>query len=225
MDLALARRWEELESSRLRLQGELNDAQSQLATVAFTTSDEIDTLKGKISEVSEKLASGEARRAIVVPAPGAGIVTAVVAHPGQVVGAGAPLLKIVPQGTSMQAVLLAPSSAIGFIRRGERVLLRYSAFPYQEFGEYWGTVTAVSRAALSPDEVQSLLAGAPPLREAGPFYRVVVQPDSRFVTVSGQPRALPASMQVEACALLDRRPLYRWVLQPLYDVARAARRS
>ena len=60
------------------------------------------------------------------------------------------MLKIVPQHATMQAELLAPSSAVGFIHEGERVLLRYSAFPYQKFGEYWGTVVSVSRAALSP---------------------------------------------------------------------------
>ena len=47
----------------------------------------------------------------------------------------------------MQAELLAPSSAVGFIHQGGRVLLRYSAFPYQKFGEYGGTVVTVSDAA------------------------------------------------------------------------------
>ena len=174
---------QELESSRLRLNGELNDAQYQLATIAITTSDEIDALKAKISEINEKLATGEAHRSIEIRAPGAGVVTAIVGHPGQVVGAGSPMLKIVPQHTSMQAELLAPSNAIGFVHEGERVLLRYSAFPYQKFGEYWGTVATISHAALSPDQVQGLLAGASPENQTSPFYRVIVKPDSQFVNI------------------------------------------
>jgi membrane fusion protein len=213
---------QELESSRLRLNGELNDAQYQLATIAITTSDEIDALKAKISEINEKLATGEARRSIEIRAPGAGVVTAIVGHPGQVVGAGSPMLKIVPQHTSMQAELLAPSNAIGFVHEGERVLLRYSAFPYQKFGEYWGTVVTVSHAALSPDQVQGLLAGASPVNQTGPFYRVIVKPDSQVVNIYGEDHTLPASMQVQAYALLDQRPLYQWIFQPLYDIARAA---
>jgi membrane fusion protein len=213
---------QELESSRLRLNGELNDAQYQLATIAITTSDEIDALKAKISEINEKPATGEARRSIEIRAPGAGVVTAIVGHPGQVVGAGSPMLKIVPQHTSMQAELLAPSNAIGFVHEGERVLLRYSAFPYQKFGEYWGTVVTVSHAALSPDQVQGLLAGASPVNQTGPFYRVIVKPDSQVVNIYGEDHTLPASMQVQAYALLDQRPLYQWIFQPLYDIARAA---
>ena len=73
--------------------------------------------------------------------------TAIVGHPGQVVSAGSPMLMIVPQPAIMHVELLAPSSAIGFIHQSDRVLLRYSAFPYQKFGEYGGTVMTVSDAA------------------------------------------------------------------------------
>jgi membrane fusion protein len=149
-------------------------------------------------------------------------VTAIIGQPGQAVGAGSPMLKIVPEHASMQAHLLAPSSAIGFIQEREHVLLRYSAFPYQKFGEFGGTVVSVSHAALSTEEVQGLLSGAPPISQAGPFYRVIVEPDDQSVDIYGEARALTASMQVQAYALLDRRPLYQWILSPLYDLARAA---
>jgi membrane fusion protein len=224
---------QELESSKLRLKGELNDAQYQLATIAITSSDEIDTLRNKILEIDEKLANSEARRSIEIRAPEAGVVTAIIGHPGQVVSTGSPMLKLVPQPAIMHVELLAPSSAVGFIRQGDRVLLRYSAFPYQKFGEYWGTVVTVSDAALSPEEVQRLLSGAqpttqgmsagvPPTKQTGPFYRVIVEPDSQFARVYGEERKLPASMRVQAYALLDRRPLYQWMLEPLYETGRAA---
>jgi membrane fusion protein len=160
---------QELESSKLRLKGELNDAQYQLATLAIITSDDIDALKSKIVDIDEKLANTEARRSIEIRSPEAGMVTAIVGHPGQVVSASAPLLKIVPQHATMRAELLAPSSAIGFIHKGERVLLRYSAFPYPKFGEYRGTVLSVWHAALSSDEVKGLLAGAQPSNQTGPI--------------------------------------------------------
>ena len=226
---------QELESSKLRLLGELNDAQYQLATVAISTADEIDALKTRILDIDEKLANSKAHRSIEIHAPEAGVVTAIVGHPGQVVSTGAPMLKIVPQPAIMHAELLAPSSAIGFINQSDRVLLRYSAFPYQKFGEYWGTVVSVSDAALTPEEVQSLLAGAQPSKQGlsggvspakqlGPLYRVIVQPDSQFVNVYGEEHKLPASMPVQAYALLDRRLLYQWILEPLYDIGRAVRR-
>jgi membrane fusion protein len=91
----------------------------------------------------------------------------------------------------------------------------------------------VSGAALTPEEVQSLLSGAQPTtqgmpagvaptKQTGPFYRVIVEPDSQFASVYGEERKLPASMRVQAYALLDRRPLYQWMLEPLYETGRAA---
>jgi len=218
---ALAR-LQDLESNDLRVQGELKEAQYQLATTAHTRSDENDALKTKILEIDEKLANSEAHRLIEIRAPEDGVVTAIVAHAGQTVGAGSPMLKIVPRHAIMQAELLAPSSAVGFITKGGRVLLRYSAFPFQKFGEYWGTVAAISHAAMSADEVKGVLGAEPPSKQTGPFYRVIVNPDSQFAKVYGEERRLPASMRVQAYALLERRQLYEWIFDPLYDIGRAA---
>jgi membrane fusion protein len=216
-------RLQDLENSKLRLEGELKDAQNQLHTSVHTRSDEIDALKNKTLEIEEKLANSEAHRLIEIRAPEDGVVTAILAHPGQTVGTGLPMLKIVPQHAPLQAELLAPSSAVGFIHKGGRVLLRYSAFPYQKFGEYWGTVVSVSRTVLNADEVKNLLAGAPPSHQNGPFYRVVVEPDTQKVNIYGEELTLPAGMQVHAYALLERRQLYEWMLAPLYDIGRATR--
>jgi membrane fusion protein len=220
-------RFQDLQNSEARLQGELKEAQYQLDTSEHTRSDEIDTLKNKILEINEKLANSEAHRLIEIRAPEDGVVTAILAHAGQTVSTGAPMLKIVPQNAPMRAELLAPSSAVGFIHKGGRVLLRYSAFPYQKFGEYWGTVVSVSRTVLNAEEVKNLLAGAPPSQQNGqqngPFYHVVVEPDTQTVNIYGDELSLPAGMQVHAYALLERRQLYEWMLEPLYDIGRATR--
>jgi membrane fusion protein len=215
-------RLQDLQSSDTRAQSELKEAQYQLATARHTRADENDALKSKILEIDEKLANAEAHRSIDIRAPADGTVTSIVAHPGQTISAGAPMLKIVPRHASMQAELLAPSSAVGFIRQGGRVLLRYSAFPYQKFGAYLGTVAAVSDAAISAEEANLFLGGEAPTKQAGPFYRVIVTPDSQFARVYGEERRLPANMRVEAYALLDRRKLYEWVLEPVYEIGRAA---
>jgi membrane fusion protein len=218
---ALAR-LQDLESGDMRVLGELKESQYQLATARHTRADENDALKSKILEIEEKLANAEAHRSIDIRAPADGVVTSIVAHPGQTISAGAPMLKIVPSHASMQAELLAPSSAVGFIREGGRVLLRYSAFPYQKFGGYLGTIATVSDAAISADEAKLFLGGEAPTKQAGPFYRVIVTPDSQFARVYGEERRLPANMRVEAYALLDRRKLYEWILEPIYEIGRAA---
>jgi membrane fusion protein len=138
---------------------------------------------------------------------------------------GAPMLTIVPGHADMQVVLLAPSSAIGFIHTGQRVLLRYSAFPYQKFGEHPGTVISVAQAALDAEQAKALAGADPALEKDTAYYRVIVAPDRQFVDIGGERRSLPANMRVDAFALLDRRPLHQWILEPLYAFSRAARQG
>jgi membrane fusion protein len=216
-------RLQELEASMLRMQADLDAANYELSINPAQTKSDIDTLRGKILEIDRELATTQSHHAIEIRAPGAGVVTAVAGHPGQAVAPGSPLLTIVPQGDPIMAELLAPSGAIGFVHPGQRVLLRYSAFPYQKFGQYPGTVVSVSDAALRPEEAQILAGGAAQKSDSGPFYRVTVRPDRQSVTVYGREQPLPASMQVAATVLLDHRPLWQWIVDPLFGLGRAAR--
>jgi membrane fusion protein len=211
---------QEIESKRLSLIGELNQAQQQRLPIVEKTTSEIDALKSKVSEIDEKLTAGEARQEIVIRAPGSGVVTSITGQRGQAVRSGTPLLTIVPREGSMEINLLAPSSAIGFLEKDQHVWLRYSAFPYQKYGQFDGTVTDVGRAALNPDQVQALV---PSARDPDPFYRVVVRPQSQFVNILGKELSLPASMQVQAYVVLERRALYEWILYPIQAIRLAAR--
>lgn len=212
---------ESLKSTHLRLQGELIEAEYQLATNDSHANNELNTLRGRMADIEQQIANTEARHSIEIRAPASGTITAITGHPGQVVATGASLLTIVPLNSSLQAELLAPSRAIGFVRTGKRVLLRYVAYPYQKFGQYRGTVTDVSHAALPQEEVRSLL---PDLAENGrgdTYYRVTVQPDQPDVLAYGKPERLEASMRVQAYVLLDKRPIYQWILDPMYALTRS----
>ncbi len=117
----------------------------------------------------------------------------------------------------MEVQLLADSRAIGFIKEGAPVLLRYTAFPYQKFGQYSGSVTNVSRVTLRQGEANAD-AMAAQIKQSQAQYRITVQPDSSNVIAYGKPEQLRAGMSVEAHLLLDTRPLYQWILEPLYSL-------
>lgn len=177
-----------------------------------------------IAELEQERAEAEARREIAVVAPHDGTVTAIHAVPGSKADAGTPLLSIVPVAARLEAHLYAPSRAIGFVRPGQRVQLRYQAFPYQRFGHYDGVVAAVSRAALSPAELPAQLAGLTSVTGAGPgavaepLYRITVNLASQAVTAYGVTTPLQPGMTLEADVALERRRLFEWVLDPLYAV-------
>ena len=212
------------ERARLAAQREQLSVQGERADLPVKLGREIAILERSISQLGQERAEAEAKREIVVAAPQDGTVTAIHVVSGAKADTGAPLLSIVPASMRLEAHLYGPSRAIGFVRPGQRVMLRYQAYPYQRFGHHEGVVVSVSRAALSPGELPTQLAGLTSLTGLAvgsatePIYRITVSLASQSITAYGEAVALQPGMALEADVALERRRLYEWVLDPLYAV-------
>jgi membrane fusion protein len=126
-------------------------------------------------------------------------------------------MSLMPQGSSLQAQLFVPSSAIGFVHVGTPVVLHYQAFPYQKFGIQRGAVVGVSRSALTPAEIATTLGRqAPP----EPLYRIIVALQSQTVKAYGKSEALKPGMLLDADLLLDKRRIFEWIFEPLFGMER-----
>lgn len=176
---------------------------------------QLSALDAQVAGLAQDQVELRAHADAVVTAPAAGTVAAVLVEEGQVVAGGAGLLSLLPEGSPLQAHLFAPSRAVGFIRAGQTVLLRYPAFPFQKFGSHRARVVSVSRSAVAPAEVGF----TPPDGSREPLYRVKVELEAQTVTAYGRAEPLQAGMLVEADVLLDRRRLIEWVFEPLYSLA------
>lgn len=169
----------------------------------------------ELASLTQERVQTEAGAELLLKAPSAGLVASRSVETGQAVQAGQPLLSLLPEGSGLEAQLLVPSRAIGFIAPGDTVLLRYQAFPHQKFGHHRGTVKRISRSALTPLEIGALVGGN---QTSEPFYRVRVELQSQSIMAFGNPEPLRPGMLVEADILGERRKLSEWVLEPLYSV-------
>lgn len=203
-----------LERQRLDAQQQLSQLQSQLVQLPLDIAAKASELQGQLAQLNAQLAENEAVRKTVLRASAAGVVSTLLVKLGQNVAVGQPLLSILPRDSNLQAQLLVPSSAIGFIQTGDRVVMRYQAYPYQKFGVQYGHVQQVSRSALSYAEAASLLGHD----VAVPLYRVLVELDQQTIHVSDGVDALKPGMELDADVLLDRRSLWQWVFKPLYGL-------
>lgn len=173
-------------------------------------------IERQVAEVEQALAEAEAAREVVIAAPQAGTLTALLVAAGGGVAAAEPLMTLVPAGARLEARLYGPSRAIGFVRPGQRVTLRYDAYPHQKFGRYDGTVTSVSRATVGAAELTGLsaaeAAGGDP---AEPLYRVTVALDAQTAQAYGAPAPLQPGMTLQADVLIETRRVWEWVADPL----------
>jgi len=177
-------------------------------------------LRRQISDIDRSLAETEARRSLNLVASGDGTVTGIVARAGAMVRPGDPLLTILPKGGTLQAQLFADSRAIGFVHEGARVLMRYQAYPYQKFGQQPGTVTAISRVALGAEEIERGVPIEQQSEARAALYRITVRPDRPTLEAYGQEKRLQVGERLEASIFLDRRPIWQWLLDPLYSFVR-----
>lgn len=203
-----------LKRQRLQARQQVSATRQQLTQLPLELATQQNVTAGKIAGIDQQLAENEAQRAVVLRAPRAGIVSTLLAKPGQHVAVGQSLLSILPHGASLQAQLLVPSRAVGFITPGSRVVLRYQAYPYQKFGQQYGEVASISRSALSPEAVIALTGHA----AKQPLYRVKVKLDRQRILVYGKPHTLKPGMALSADIMMDRRSLLQWVFEPLYGL-------
>jgi membrane fusion protein len=203
-----------LTRQQLDTQQQIEATQQQLAQLPLDDASKRNETERQLASVTQSIAQNEIGRAVVLRATGDGVVSSVLLKPGQQASVGQSLVSILPAGSELQAQLLVPSRAVGFITRGNAVVLRYQAFPYQKFGQQYGRIAEISRSALTPTEVSALTGQ----QAQEPLYRVLVTLDSQQVMAYGQPEAVKPGMALDADILMERRRLIEWVFEPLYGL-------
>ncbi|HEU0151561.1 MAG TPA: HlyD family efflux transporter periplasmic adaptor subunit [Bradyrhizobium sp.] len=209
-----------LERSFATLEREQAEARATLRAVPLRRQTQENEIERNVAALEQDLIEAEARREIVITAPQDGTITGLQAETGGNANTSIPLFGIVPSRSKLQAQLFSPSRGIGFLRAGQRVLLRYQAFPYQKFGFYDGVVASVSGSALNPAELNQPLTGLTALFGANePVYRITVELDRQTAVAYGQAVPLQPGMQLEADVMIENRRLIEWVLEPLFTLS------
>lgn len=172
-------------------------------------------LREKLSDIAQQMAQLSGQRSHVIKSTRSGIVNNLQAIEGQqaVLGNSIPLLTLLPADTLLTAHLLIPVRSAGFIEQGQRMYIRYDAFPYQKFGLYEGVVESISKTLLLPNEILNLPV---PLQE--PVYRVVARLKQPNVQAYGKDFPLKPGMTLSADVRLSERSLIQWLLEPIYSL-------
>jgi membrane fusion protein len=201
-------RLQEFHRTRTSLQRDLDVLSRDLATSPLKSTNEREAAEREAAALQQQLTEYQARRTILITAPSDGVATAILAARGQRTSPQMLLLSILPAGAHLEAHVLVPSRAIGFVAVGQRVALRLQSFPYQHFGTPKGQVTEVSRTVVAPNDEVSPLA----ISEAA--YRVVVTLDAEFLHARDRDFPLQAGMLLDADISLERQRIIEWVFAP-----------
>jgi membrane fusion protein len=196
-------------AARKNQRTETNFTLQQLPTVM---AQKVQALRNDLAATDQRIAEIHGRRAYVIRAPTAGRISTLQATVGQNADPQRLQLEIIPEHAVLQAELLVPARAIGFVEAGQPVRILYDAFPYQHFGTYTGHIVKVSQTLLTGADV----AGPIALKE--PAYRITAALDRADIDANGKKIALQPDMLLKADIILEKRSLVSWLTSPLRGV-------
>ncbi|MDW8847669.1 HlyD family efflux transporter periplasmic adaptor subunit [Erwinia sp. MMLR14_017] len=206
-------RYQEYQRQLLDITQKIVQAQQQLHEKPLDDEKKRNDIERQLADNRQALVENEARRSFELRAPKSGYIGMIMVKNGQMLNAGQSAIAILPSDSELVARIMVNTQSIGFIQAGQRVVLRYKAFPYQKFGQQYGKVIEVSRTALTPQEVTNLT-GKNNVQEQQ--YRVLVALDKQTIKAYTQNEPLKPGMALDADFIVDKRHLYEWVLEPLF---------
>jgi membrane fusion protein len=200
-------------SEQLAARGnQLIEARYSLEQLPTVMAQKLQQLHNELSATEQRIAEIDGRRAYVIRAPAAGRVSTLQATVGQYADPRRLQLEVIPNESVLRAELFVSTRAIGFVRPGQKIRIKYHAFPYQNFGTYGGEITKISQTILTSSDAS----GPIPLTE--PAYRVTATLDRPDIDAHGTKMPLQADMLLKADIILEKRSLVRWFLEPLLSV-------
>lgn len=193
----------------------LKSIEAQIAARSIVADQSGSQLTERMALVAEQRARLVRQDKLTLSAPFGGTVGDLGVQSGQRVNTATALAVVVPANSALEVQLFAPSSAVGFVKPGQRVRLMFDAFPFQKYGTGSGTVTWVSTV---PSE-QSGLLGPSTARE--PVFRVRVRIDRLTQGSAVQAGRLRDGMTLSANLILEDRRLWEVFLDPILKAIRS----
>lgn len=193
----------------------LAQRQAELQLLPQDAANNMDQIQARLSELAQQISHLQGQRGHILTATRSGIVNNLQAREGQFVSSTnpIPLLTLSDNAGPLIAHLLVPVRAAGFLAVGQRLDIRYDAFPYQKFGLYHGEIRQVARTPLLPNELQNT-----PVTLQESVYRVEAVLDEQGVNAYGQSIPLKSGMTLTADVELAERFLWQWLLEPIYSL-------
>ncbi|MTD42513.1 biotin/lipoyl-binding protein [Erwinia sp. CPCC 100877] len=197
---------------------QITSLKGDMITKATEFDNQIAQNRYQLSNLQRQLAEMDATGALLVSSPVDGRVESLSVTQGQMVNTGDSLAQIVPENSRGYFLILwLPDSSLPYVGVGDKINIRYEAFPYEKFGQFSGKIVSVSSVPASLKELASY-SNPPKIQQKGmsePFYKTLVNID-----LDDRRRALTLTngMKAQATVFLEKRPLYQWILSPFYDV-------
>lgn len=202
-DSAILGQNQQLLQSQSALTQAQNQSQTQTAETNSAFNNQIIAAEKRIIELENNLVKAKqalAQTIITAPVDGT-VLSLTVKTIGGVVNAGQQLAQIVPEKVPLYVDAALDNQDIGFVKSGQRVVVKVATYPFQRYGYLEGTVENISPDAIQDDK-------------KGLIYKAKIKLNDDKSSKQNQLKLLPG-MSVSAEITTGRRRIIEFFLDPL----------
>lgn len=187
-----------------------SDYRRQLHSERNDTQGQADKLLQEIAKQAHK------RELLELKAPQNSVVKDLATHTvGTVVQPGTVLLTLVPNTENLRAEVWVSNEDIGFVREGQPVKLKLTAFPFQKYGMLDGTVEHISADSADSTMANGGTPVEPGNRNQVLLYKALVTLKQMQLKMDGENFPLTAGMRTNAEIWLGERTVLQYLLSPV----------
>lgn len=168
-------------------------------------------LQNKVKIAEYELLQFKENQTQQITAPSDGTVTNIFYRRGQKVRSSTPLLQIIPSQVNLIVRLYIPSREVGFLKKNQKINLKYDAYPSQRFGFYKATIKEINQTILTDEKEDK------PIHVGEPYYRIKAELNNPYVLVYGKKIQLNHGMTLTAIITGEKKRIWQWVLDPIYS--------
>ena len=202
-DSAVLGQNQQLLQSQSALTQAQNQSQTQNAETNSAFSNQIITTEKRIIELENNLVKAKqilAQTTITAPVDGT-VLSLTVKTIGGVVNAGQQLAQIVPEKAPLYVDAAMDNQDVGFVKPGQRVVVKVATYPFQRYGYLEGTVENISPDAIQDDK-------------KGLIYKAKIKLNDDKSSKQNQLKLLPG-MNISAEITTGQRRIIEFFLDPL----------
>lgn len=181
--------FQQLESRAIQSKEEINSATARAGRQIIANNRQILNLEATLVTLTEQ------RRNLTLKAVQSGTVFNLMVAPGSVIGNGAEVMRIIPDG-GLKAKVFLSNSDLGFVREGMPVKIAVSSFPPGEYGYLKASVLRIGADSLRDNESSGRPNTFPMIVELKP------NEDKKFIM-----SRLAPGMQVSTNIIVRQRPV------------------
>jgi multidrug resistance efflux pump len=198
--------------AQLQLEEEISATRLQISNISAELAQELEQRNAAVKKAKDRReALGFELRQTEIRSPRGGRIEALVAKVGDTVAVGAPIARLIPEGTPRQVVVFLPEADRAFLQEGGLVRVELDQLPAGEFGSLRAKVTRIASDLATTAELRDVLGDA---KVEGPSYRVELALEDGAV-VQKLDRLLRPGSLVTARFVLRTRRLVTLLFEPL----------